>query len=154
MRRLVSNVDTTSDQFRTNREANLGLAADLKKHLDAARYDRPERSLKRLEERGKLTVRQRLELLLDPGTPFLELSPLAAMDAYNGDAPQGLVVTGIGIINGREVMITAGDSSLKGGSWYPLSVHKIVRALKIALRKPPAGAQPRRLRRRVPAAGR
>jgi len=133
VKRLISRVDTTSDAYRANREHNLALAADLREKLHETRYVRPARSLERLKERGKLTVRERLELLLDPGTPFLELSPLAAMDAYDGDAPGALVVTGIGIINGREVVITAGDSTLKGGSWYPLSVKKIIRALEIAL---------------------
>src|SRR3984957_20440285 len=134
MKRIVSHVDTTSDAYRRNREVNLELAADLRKQLHKARYDRPARALERLAERGKLPVRRRLELLLDPGSPFLELSPLAAMHAYNGDAPQALIVTGVGVVSGREVMITAGDSSLKGGSWYPLSVKKIVRAQEIALR--------------------
>jgi 3-methylcrotonyl-CoA carboxylase beta subunit len=133
MRRIVSRIDTSSEQFRTNREHNLALAKELRDALYVAREQRPERALARLAEQHKLTVRRRLELLLDPGTPFLELSALAASQAYDGQAPQGLVVTGIGIVNGREVMVVAGDSSLKGGSWYPLSVKKIVRALDIAL---------------------
>ena len=133
MARIRSTVDPSSDAFRQYREHNLALAHDLEKRLHAARYERTQRSLDLLKERGKLTVRERLELLLDPGTPFLELSPLAACEAYGGEAPQGLVVTGIGIVSGREVMVTAGDSTIKGGSWYPLSVKKIVRALEIAL---------------------
>ena len=133
MRRIVSRIDTDSDAFRVNREHNLGLAKQLRDALHVAREQRPERALARLAEQDKLTVRRRLELLLDPGTPFLELSPLAASQAYDGQAPQALVVTGIGVVSGREVMVVAGDSSLKGGSWYPLSVKKIVRALEIAL---------------------
>jgi 3-methylcrotonyl-CoA carboxylase beta subunit len=133
VRRIVSQVDTSSETYRTNREHNLGLAKQLGDALYVAREQRPQRALDRLAEQGKLTVRARLQLLLDPGTPFLELSPLAASQAYNGDAPQGLIVTGIGVVNGREVMVIAGDSSLKGGSWYPLSVRKIIRALDIAL---------------------
>jgi 3-methylcrotonyl-CoA carboxylase beta subunit len=133
VRRIVSHVDTSSDGYRRNREHNQGLAEDLRAKVHAARHDRPARALERLAERNKLTVRRRLELLLDRGSPFLELSTLAAMDAYDGDAPQGLVVTGVGVVSGREVMVTAGDSSLKGGSWYPISVKKIVRALQIAL---------------------
>lgn len=133
MRRIVSKIDTSSETFRSNRKRNLELAAQLREALHIAREQRPEAALRRLAEQHKLTVRRRLELLLDPGTPFLELSPLAAFQAYGGQAPQGLVVTGIGIVNGREVMVVAGDSSLKGGSWYPLSVKKIVRALDIAL---------------------
>jgi 3-methylcrotonyl-CoA carboxylase beta subunit len=134
MRRIISRVDTTSDAYRANRDHNLALSKELKERLEVARYDRPARALERLKERNKLTVRERLDLLLDPDTPFLELSALAAMEAYGGEAPQGLVVTGVGVINGREVMITAGDSSLKGGSWYPITIKKIVRALQIALR--------------------
>lgn len=134
MKRIVSHIDTTSDTFRAYREHNMALAEDLRQKIDKVRHDRPARALERQAERGKLTVRQRLDLLLDPGSPFLELSTLAALDAYDGEAPQALVVTGIGVVNGREVVITAGDSTLKGGSWYPLSVKKIVRALQIALR--------------------
>ncbi|MGD0067504.1 MAG: carboxyl transferase domain-containing protein [Streptosporangiaceae bacterium] len=133
MRRIVSAVDTSSPTYRAYREHNLGLAKELRDALYVAREQRPERALRRLAEQHKLTVRRRLELLLDPGTPFLELSALAASRAYDGQAPQGLVVTGIGLVSGREVMVVAGDSSLKGGSWYPLSVKKIVRALDIAL---------------------
>ncbi|MCP5034500.1 MAG: methylcrotonoyl-CoA carboxylase [Actinomycetia bacterium] len=134
MKRIISQIDTTSDNYRRNREHNMGLAEDLRQQLHKTRYERPQRALDRLAERGKFTVRRRLELLLDPGTPFLELSPLAAMHAYDNDAPGALIVTGIGVVNGHEVMITAGDSSLKGGCWYPLSVKKLVRALDIALR--------------------
>lgn len=133
MRRIVSRIDTSSATFRRNREHSLGLAKQLRDALYVAREQRPEQALRRLADQGKLTVRRRLELLLDPGTPFLELSPLAASQAYGGQAPQGLVATGIGIVSGRQVLVVAGDSSLKGGSWYPLSVKKIIRALEIAL---------------------
>lgn len=133
MRRIHSHVDTSSKTFRAHREHNEKLVDELKERLHRARYDRPARSFERLKERNKLPVRKRLELLLDAGTPFLELSPLAACEAYGGEAPQALVVTGIGIVNGREVMVIAGDSTLKGGSWYPLSVKKVIRALQIAL---------------------
>jgi 3-methylcrotonyl-CoA carboxylase beta subunit len=134
MKRIISHIDTSSDAYRRNREHNLALASDLRQKVYDARYDRPARALARLEERGKYTVRKRLELLLDPGSPFLELSSLAAWNHYDNDAPQALMVTGVGVISGREVMITAGDSSLKGGSWYPLSTKKIVRAFEIALK--------------------
>jgi 3-methylcrotonyl-CoA carboxylase beta subunit len=133
MRRIVSKVDTSAADYRANREHNLGLAEHLRDALYVAREQRPQRAWDRLAEQGKLPVRRRLQLLLDPGSPFLELSPLAASQAYGGEAPQGLIVAGIGIVAGREVMVVAGDSSLKGGSWYPLSVKKIIRALDIAL---------------------
>lgn len=133
MRRIVSAIDTSSETYLSNRRHNLELSRQLRQALHTTREQRPDRAWQRLAEQNKFPVRRRLELLLDPGTPFLELSPLAAFQAYDGQAPGGLVVTGIGIVNGREVMVVAGDSSLKGGSWYPLSVKKIVRALDIAL---------------------
>ena len=94
MRRLASHVDTSSPAYRANREHNLQLAHDLRERLHAARHVRPEKALKRLAEQNKLTVRARLDLLLDRGSPFLELSSLAAAEAYDGEAPQALVVTG------------------------------------------------------------
>jgi 3-methylcrotonyl-CoA carboxylase beta subunit len=133
MQRIHSQIVSSSDSYRENRTHNLALAQQLRERLHAARYQRPQRAFDLLEERNKLTVRARLELLLDPGTPFLELSPLAACEAYNGTAPQAVVVTGIGVVNGREVVITAGDSTIKGGSWYPLTIKKIIRAMDIAL---------------------
>jgi 3-methylcrotonyl-CoA carboxylase beta subunit len=133
MHRLESHVDTSSPSYRANRAHNLALAEDLRARHQAARHERTPKALARLEEQGKLTVHQRLDLLLDRGSPFLELSTLAAGQAYGGEAPRALVVTGIGLVNGREVIVIANDSSLKGGAWYPLTVEKIVRALKIAL---------------------
>ncbi|MCP3975708.1 MAG: methylcrotonoyl-CoA carboxylase [bacterium] len=133
MQRLPTRIDTTSDAFRANHEHNQALAEDLRARLNAARHERPASRLARLEEQGKLPVQQRLDLLLDPDSPFLEFSALAACEAYDGEAPRALVVTGIGVVQGREVVVIASDSSLKGGTWYPLTVHKIVRALEIAL---------------------
>lgn len=133
MQRIHSQIDTTSENFRANREHNLRLVTELRRRVNEARYKRSERSLQLLAERRKLTVRARLELLLDPGTPFLELSTLAACEAYGGEAPQALIVAGIGVVNGRQVVVIAGDSSIKGGSWYPLSVKKIIRAQEVAM---------------------
>ena len=133
MQRLHSHVITTSDAFRENRAHNLKLAEQLRERLNDARFKRPQRAFDLLAERNKLTVRARLDLLLDPGTPFLELSPLAACEAYDGTAPQAVIVTGIGVINGREVVVTAGDSTIKGGSWYPLTIKKLIRAMDIAI---------------------
>lgn len=133
MRRMNSNLDTTSRSYRTYREHNLQLAAQLRETLHTARHQRASRDIDRLRSQKKLLVRERLQLLLDPGTPFLELSSLAAGRAYNGDVPQAGVVTGIGFVSGREVMVVAGDSSIKGGAWYPHTVTKTVRALDIAI---------------------
>ncbi|MGB1907170.1 MAG: acyl-CoA carboxylase subunit beta, partial [Spongiibacter sp.] len=81
----------------------------------------------------KMLPRQRLEMLLDPGTPFLELSTLAAGELYDGDAPSAGCITGIGIVAGREVVIHANDSTVKGGAWFPMTIKKIVRAMDIAI---------------------
>jgi 3-methylcrotonyl-CoA carboxylase beta subunit len=133
MRRLETHVDRASATFRAYREHNLAQAAELRDALHRARFVRPQRALDRLAEQEKLTVRGRLDLLLDRGAPFLELMALAANRHYDGEAPQALLVSGIGVVSGREVMIIANDSSLKGGAWYPITTRKIVRALQIAL---------------------
>lgn len=133
MRRLASLLDTRSAEFRSNRDHNRALAADFRARQEAARNVRPQRDIDRLRRQDKLLVRERIEALLDPGTPFLELSSLAANQAYDGDVPAAAQVCGIGIVSGREVIIHCDDSSVKGGAWYPLSVKKIVRTLDIAI---------------------
>jgi 3-methylcrotonyl-CoA carboxylase beta subunit len=133
LRRLNSRLDTHSADYRENAAHHTALAAELHTRQHAARTARKQRDLDRLARQNKLFVRERLAQLLDPGTPFLELSTLAANDAYNGEAPGAGQVSGIGIIAGHEVMIHADDASVKGGAWYPLSVKKIVRALDIAI---------------------
>ncbi len=133
MKRIVSALNTRSESFRANAEHNRGLARQFREKQDNARHNRPERDIERLRRQKKLTVRERLDLLLDAGTPYLELSSLAANEAYGGDVPAAAVVSGIGVVSGREVMIIGGDASVKGGAWYPLTVKKIVRALDIAI---------------------
>jgi 3-methylcrotonyl-CoA carboxylase beta subunit len=133
MRRIVSRLYPGSHEFQDNLAHNQALAEDLKQRQHAARTARPPADLARLQRQGKLFVRDRLDALLDPGTPFLELSTLAANMAYDGSVPGAGQVTGIGIVAGREVMIHADDASIKGGAWYPLSAKKIVRALDIAI---------------------
>jgi 3-methylcrotonyl-CoA carboxylase beta subunit len=133
MKRIESALDTRSAAFRANHQHNLALAQALKHHQHSVRHDRPARDVERLERQNKLFVRERLKRLLDPGTPFLELSTLAANAAYDGEVPGAAIVTGIGIVSGREVMVHASDASVKGGAWYPLSVKKIVRATDIAV---------------------
>ncbi len=133
MRRIVSGLDTRSAEFLENRAHNRRLAAELKATQEKARRVRPQRDLDRLARQGKMFVRDRIEALLDPGTPFLELSTLAAGLAYDGEVPGASIVSGIGIVSGREVIIHADDASVKGGAWYPLSVKKIVRTLDIAI---------------------
>src|ERR1700726_1051650 len=133
MRRIESTIDIASEEFRLNRTHNRGLADTLKQRQRDTRRERPARDLERLSRQNKMFVRDRIELLLDPGPPFLELSTLAANTEYGGEVPGAGIVSGIGIVNGREIIIHADDASVKGGAWYPLSVKKIVRTLDIAI---------------------
>ncbi len=130
---LKSAIRTSDEEFRLRYAANKALALSLHENQRIARHERPLRDLQRLAGHGKLLPRQRLEKLLDPGTPFLELSTLAGNMAYDGASPGASCITGIGIVAGREVMIHADDSTVKGGAWFPLTIKKIVRCLEIAL---------------------
>ncbi len=133
MRRIDSRISVEDIDFKANAAHNRALAEELAERQRAARHDRPQRDLDRLARQDKMFVRDRIAALLDPGTPFLELSTLAANRAYGGDVPGAGQVVGIGIVSGREVLIHADDASVKGGAWYPLSVKKIVRALDVAI---------------------
>jgi 3-methylcrotonyl-CoA carboxylase beta subunit len=133
MKRIESAVQTSSPDFRRRYAYNKALAAQLRRQQEAARHKRAARDIERLTSQGKLLPRERLERLLDPGTPFLELSTLAANMAYGGESPGASCVTGVGVVSGREVMIHADDPTVKGGAWYPLTVKKIVRGLDIAI---------------------
>jgi 3-methylcrotonyl-CoA carboxylase beta subunit len=133
MRRLESRIDPKSGEFLANSSHARALATELKTRQHAARNTRPQRDLDRLARQNKMLARDRIAELLDPGTPFLEFSTLAANMEYDGDVPSAGQVTGLGIVSGREVVIHADDASVKGGAWYPLSVKKIVRAMDIAI---------------------
>ena len=133
MRRIESHLNVRSEEFRVREQCNRLLARELKERQRRARDERPQRDVDRLRRQNKKLVRERIALLLDPGTPFLELSTLAANMAYDGEVPGAGIVSGIGIVSGREVIIHADDASVKGGAWYPLSVKKIVRTLDIAI---------------------
>ncbi len=130
---IKSLVNTSSAEYRRRFGINEGLVAQLREKQEHARHTRPKRDIDRIRAQGKLTTRERLKLLLDPGTPFLELSTLAANRAYEGESPGASCVTGVAIVSGREVMVHADDHSVKGGAWYPLTVKKMVRSLDIAL---------------------
>ncbi|MGH8596623.1 MAG: acyl-CoA carboxylase subunit beta [Gammaproteobacteria bacterium] len=130
---IRSNLNPNSAEFRRNYATNRARVAEFRAKQEAARHSRPARDLERLGKQGKWLARERIARLLDPGTPFLELSSLAANLDYEGEAPGASCITGIGLISGREVMLHADDSSIKGGAWYPLTVKKIVRCLEIAL---------------------
>lgn len=133
MRRIESRIDRRSADFQRFREANLERVSEFRQRQEEARFTRPDRDMNRLAHHGKSFVRDRIKQLLDPGTPFLELSSLAANSEYGGDAKSASVVTGIGVVSGREVMIRADDPSIKAGAWYPLTVKKNVRCLDIAI---------------------
>lgn len=126
-------VSTAGADFRRNAAHNRALVAAFRDRQEASRNVRPRRDLERLAGQGKMGPRQRIEKLIDPGTPFLELSSLAANMAYGGEAPGAGSIVGIGIVSGREVIVRADDPTVKGGAWYPLTIKKIVRALDIAI---------------------
>src|SRR5262245_31487442 len=133
MELIESHLDTHSEEFQSNAAHHRALAADLKRHLESVKRGGGEESVARHRSRGKLFVRERVDRLLDPGTAFLELSPLAAHGLYDGDAPCAGLVTGIGVVRGRTVMVVANDATVKGGTYYPMTVKKHVRAQEIAL---------------------
>jgi acetyl-CoA carboxylase carboxyltransferase component len=130
---IKSRVDVNERTFKDNKSYNVSLVEELKSHIEKVRQGGPKRLRELHEERGKLFVRERIRRLCDPDTFFLELSPLAAYDTYDGEAPSAGIVTGIGIVCGKEVMIIANDATVKGGSYYPLTVKKHARAQEIAL---------------------
>ncbi|MGD9904018.1 MAG: carboxyl transferase domain-containing protein [Vicinamibacterales bacterium] len=130
---LESQIRTTSDDFVRNRDRMAALVTEYRARLAQVRDGGGPRYVERHRAQGKLPVRERLDLLLDPGSSFLELSPLAAWDLYDGDAPAAGLVTGIGRVSGREVLIVANDATVKGGTYYPLTVKKHVRAQEVAL---------------------
>ncbi len=130
---LASHLDPRDPQFQANAEHNRRLAGELRARLAQARAGGGEQAQQRHREQGKLFVRERIDKLLDPASPFLELSPLAAHDLYDGDAPSAGIVTGIGSIAGRESLIVANDATVKGGAYYPMTVKKHLRAQQVAL---------------------
>jgi len=132
MFRIESKASTSSDEYKTNYKLNKEQHQILKERLDKVKPGGPERSRKVHLERGKLLTRERVSLLFDKNTPFLELSPLAAYDMYNNDAPASGLITGIGVVHGREVMVIANDATVKGGTYYPITILKHARAQRIA----------------------
>ncbi|WP_156254023.1 carboxyl transferase domain-containing protein [Pseudactinotalea terrae] len=129
---LSTAVDPASETYRTNDESQRALVAELRERLARAALGGPERSRERHLARGKLLPRERVDALLDEGSPFLEIAPLAAEDMYDGECPAAGVVAGIGRVCGREVLIVCNDATVKGGAYYPLTVKKHLRAQQIA----------------------
>jgi acetyl-CoA carboxylase carboxyltransferase component len=130
---LDTHINPADDTFKLNHERMHRLVDALRANLATARAGGGARALQRHRELGKLTARERIDRLLDADSPFLELSPLAAFDMYDNDAPCAGLVTGIGRVSGREALIVANDATVKGGTYYPITVKKHLRAQQVAL---------------------
>jgi 3-methylcrotonyl-CoA carboxylase beta subunit/propionyl-CoA carboxylase len=130
---LETHLQPGSPEFTANRSAMEALVAQLRQARSRAREGGGPKYVERHRQQGKLPVRERIDRLLDEGSPFLEVAPLAAHGMYDDEAPSAGVVTGIGRVSGREVMIVANDATVKGGTYYPLTVKKHLRAQEIAL---------------------
>lgn len=132
MTALISQINPNSAEFKANQTHNRALAEELAARQKEVATERPQRTIDRQRQRGKLLVRERIEAILDDGSPFLELSPLAAWAMYDGEAPSAGIVTGIGRVAGLECMVVANDPTVKGGTYFPETVKKHVRAQEIA----------------------
>jgi 3-methylcrotonyl-CoA carboxylase beta subunit len=132
MAQIVSKIDIRSSEFAANRAAMLPLVVDLKATLQRNAIGGSAVARDKHQKSGKLLARERIGVLLDPGSPFLELSALAAQGVYGEDLPGAGLITGIGRVSGRECMVVANDPTVKGGTYYPLTVKKHLRAQEIA----------------------
>src|SRR5688572_11375722 len=121
------------DAFARTRQAQAEQAQQLRERLAAVALGGPEASRERHVARGKLLPRDRVARLLDEGSPFVEIAPLAAEGLYGGEAPAAGVIAGIGLVHGRHVMVVCNDATVKGGTYYPMTVKKHLRAQEIAL---------------------
>src|SRR6476660_8696341 len=130
--RIESKIATDGEEFRARYDHNRALAEKLRADVAQAAKGGPERHRQRHVERGKLLPRDRVERLLDPGSPFLEIGQLAACNMYDGEVPGAGIIAGIGRVSGRQVMIVCNDATVKGGTYYPLTVKKHLRAQEIA----------------------
>jgi acetyl-CoA carboxylase carboxyltransferase component len=132
MYRIESKVDTKSETYKDNYAKNKAQHLEFKERLEQVKLGGPEKSRKRHVERGKLLPRERLAKVLDRNTPFLELSALAAYDMYDNQAPSAGIITGVGVVHGRECMLIVNDATVKGGTYFPMTVLKHSRAQFIA----------------------
>ncbi|MFH1137714.1 MAG: carboxyl transferase domain-containing protein [Pseudomonadota bacterium] len=130
---IETRIDVKSDEFKKNYEAMEVLVADLKKELKRARDERPDKDKNRLAAQGKMFIRDKLDLLLDRNTPFLEVAPLAARGMYDGKIHGAGLVCGIGVVCGKEVFVSGNDATIKGGSSYPMTVKKSLRGQTIVM---------------------
>ncbi|MDQ1549192.1 MAG: 3-methylcrotonyl-CoA carboxylase beta subunit, partial [Microbacteriaceae bacterium] len=133
METLASLVDSASDEFRKNDSEQRALVTDLDERLAVAAAGGPQKSRERHLARGKLLPRERIDQLLDDGSPFLEIAPLAATGLYDDECPAAGVIAGIGLVHGRQVLVISNDATVKGGTYFPLTVKKHIRAQEIAL---------------------
>ncbi|RQW06576.1 methylcrotonoyl-CoA carboxylase [candidate division KSB1 bacterium] len=133
MYRIESKIDTKSAEFQENKAAMEQTVSLLKERVELIKQGGPPRAREVHTSRGKILVRDRLKKLFDKNTPFLELSPLAAYDMYDNEAPAASMVTGIGVVHGREVLVVANDATVKGGTYFPMTIKKHVRAQEIAM---------------------
>src|ERR1700743_2809850 len=132
MAAISSRIDVHSEEFRANQQAMGELVHDVRQQVVRVAQGGSAAAVKKHRAAGKLTARERVRVLLDTGSPFLELSQLAAHGLYGGDCAAAEIVTGVGRINGGECVIVANDPTVKGGTYYPLTVKKHLRAQEIA----------------------
>jgi 3-methylcrotonyl-CoA carboxylase beta subunit len=132
METILTQIDTSSPDYEANKQAFEKTLSQFKTELAKIEAGGGEEAVKKHRSRGKLTARERIQKLIDPGTPFLEFSALAAFEMYDNDAPSGGVVTGMGVVHGREIVIVANDATVKGGTYFPMTVKKHLRAQEIA----------------------
>ena len=133
MHKLDTLINKNSPTFKANLERMTQLVAELRQRVAVAREGGGAKYVQRHREQGKLPVRERIARLVDPGAPFLELSPLAGYELYDDETPGAGIVTAIGRVSGRDVVIVANDATVKGGTYYPVTVKKHLRAQQIAL---------------------
>src|SRR5213595_3570567 len=129
---LTSQLDRNAEEFARRRERMEELVAELRERTALVSAGGGEKATERHRSRGKLPARERIDRLVDPGGAFLELNALAAWDLYDRQAPGAGIVTGIGVVEGRECVIVANDATVKGGSYFPLTVKKHLRAQEVA----------------------
>ncbi len=130
---IESSIDTDSEEYKKNYEMYNGLVDDLKEKITEAQMGGGEKRIELHKSRDKMLARERIDMLLDPDTPFMEFNSLGAYDMYDNKAPAAGIVTGIGIVHGREVVVVANDATVKGGTYYPMTVKKHLRAQRMAL---------------------
>ena len=130
---LKTKIDIQSDEFKNNKKEFLKLMDEYKEILKESTSGGSERSVNKHKERGKLLARERINLLIDPNTPFMELSSMAAYKQYNNEFPSAGIVTGVGVIHGRETVIIANDATVKGGTYMQFTIKKHLRAQEIAM---------------------